>query len=224
MSSMILNKTKLKALWHVPLHTPVFGLYGEVPLEKVWFFGLAVLNMVYNFTRLYAKQSMYLWLHDLAGSPLSPTTKSKSASEAIRREESSAEAPIKCVCIFSLVLNRVLTLRVLSCTGCLEYFCAKQAQDFKPSAAALYPDMGHVTSTPFIITWRCLAWQDRYAAHYKCKVNPIKTVAVDFLSKCVRFRREDEFNYVRLKLREDIFPAHHIVLAANDDYFHTLFI
>lgn len=215
---MILNKTKLKALWHVPLHPPVLGLYGEVPLEKVWFFGLAVLNMVYNFTPLYAKQSMYQWLHDLAGSPLSPTTKSKSASEAIRREESSTEALIKWVCIFSHVLNRVLTLRMLSCTGCLEYLCAKQAQDFSP-----IPRHGSCKPPP-IITWRCLAWQNRYAAHYKCKVNPIKTVAVDFSSKCARFRREDEFNYVSLKLREDIFPAHHIVLAANGDYFHTLFI
>ena len=28
---------------------------------------------------------------------------------------------------------------------------------------------------------------------------------------------------VRLKVREDIFPAHRIVLAVNSDYFHSMF-
>ena len=28
--------------------TPLFGLYGDVPLDRVSFFGLAVLNKVYN--------------------------------------------------------------------------------------------------------------------------------------------------------------------------------
>ena len=28
--------------------TPLFGLYGDLPLDRVWFFGLAVLNTVYN--------------------------------------------------------------------------------------------------------------------------------------------------------------------------------
>ena len=27
---------------------PLFGLYGDVPLERVWFFGLVVLNREYN--------------------------------------------------------------------------------------------------------------------------------------------------------------------------------
>ena len=30
--------------------TTLFGLYGDVPLDRVWFFGLAVLNRVYNLT------------------------------------------------------------------------------------------------------------------------------------------------------------------------------
>ena len=36
--------------------TPLFGLYGYVPLDRVWFFGLAVLNRVYNLTCLCPKQ------------------------------------------------------------------------------------------------------------------------------------------------------------------------
>ena len=30
--------------------TAIFGLYRYVPLDRVWFFGLAVLNKVYNLT------------------------------------------------------------------------------------------------------------------------------------------------------------------------------
>ena len=43
------------------------------------------------------------------------------------------------------------------------------------------------------------------------------------LSKCAQFRNEGQFIDVRLKVREDIFPAHRIVLAANSDYFHAMF-
>ena len=32
--------------------TPLFGLYGYVSLDRVWFFGLAILNRVYNLTCL----------------------------------------------------------------------------------------------------------------------------------------------------------------------------
>ena len=39
--------------------TPLFGLYGDVPLDRVWFFGLFVLNRVYNLTCLCPKQGMY---------------------------------------------------------------------------------------------------------------------------------------------------------------------
>ena len=37
---------------------------------------------------------------------------------------------------------------VLHRVGCLEYFCPKQGQDFKPSAAPIYPNMGKVP--PFL--------------------------------------------------------------------------
>ena len=36
--------------------TPLFRLYGDVPLDRVWFFGLAVLNRVCNLTCLCPKQ------------------------------------------------------------------------------------------------------------------------------------------------------------------------
>lgn len=42
-------------------------------------------------------------------------------------------------------------------------------------------------------------------------------------SKCAQFRLHEEFIEVRLKVGEDIFPAHRIVLAANSDYFHAMF-
>ena len=38
----------------------LFGLHGDVPLDRVWFFGLAVLNRVYNLTCLCPKQGMVL--------------------------------------------------------------------------------------------------------------------------------------------------------------------
>ena len=44
-----------------------------------------------------------------------------------------------------------------------------------------------------------------------------------FLSKCALFREQGEFIDVRLKVGEDEFPAHRIVLAANSDYFHAMF-
>ena len=47
--------------------------------------------------------------------------------------------------------------------------------------------------------------------------------SVDLLSKCAQFRDEGEFIDVRLKVGEDVFPAHRIVLAANSDYFHAMF-
>ena len=43
------------------------------------------------------------------------------------------------------------------------------------------------------------------------------------LSKCAQFRDQSEFIDVRLKVGEDEFAAHRIVLAANSDYFHAMF-
>ena len=43
------------------------------------------------------------------------------------------------------------------------------------------------------------------------------------LSKCAQFRQEGEFIDVYLKVREELFSAHRIVLAASSDYFHAMF-
>ncbi|XP_068693665.1 kelch-like protein 12 [Montipora foliosa] len=43
------------------------------------------------------------------------------------------------------------------------------------------------------------------------------------LSKCALFREQGEFIDIRLKVCDDEFPAHRIVLAANSDYFHAMF-
>ena len=43
--------------------TPLFGLYGDVPLDRVWFFGLSgcsVLNRICNLTCLCPKQGQNL--------------------------------------------------------------------------------------------------------------------------------------------------------------------
>ena len=43
------------------------------------------------------------------------------------------------------------------------------------------------------------------------------------LSKCAQFREQGEFIDVRLKVGEDEFAAHRIILAASSDYFHAMF-
>ena len=40
----------------------------------------------------------------------------------------------------------------------LEYFCPKQGQDFKPSAAPLYPNMGQETPPPPGLGMRFAIW------------------------------------------------------------------
>ena len=43
------------------------------------------------------------------------------------------------------------------------------------------------------------------------------------LSKFAQFREQGEFIDVALKVREELFSAHRIVLAASSDYFHAMF-
>ena len=43
------------------LGTTLFGLYGDMPLDRVWFFGLAVLNRVYNLTCLCPQQGIWYY-------------------------------------------------------------------------------------------------------------------------------------------------------------------
>ena len=42
-------------------------------------------------------------------------------------------------------------------------------------------------------------------------------------SKFAQFREQGEFIDVALKVREELFSAHRIVLAASSDYFHAMF-
>ena len=43
------------------------------------------------------------------------------------------------------------------------------------------------------------------------------------LSKCAQFRERGEFIDVGLKVGEEVFSVHRIVLAASSDYFHAMF-
>ena len=43
------------------------------------------------------------------------------------------------------------------------------------------------------------------------------------LSKCAQFREQGEFIDVHLKVGEEVFSTHRIVLAASSDYFHAMF-
>ena len=42
-------------------------------------------------------------------------------------------------------------------------------------------------------------------------------------SKCAQFREQGKFIDVHLKVSEEVFSAHRIVLAASSDYFHAMF-
>ena len=40
--------------------TPLYGLYGDVPLDRVWFLASSVLNRVYYFMRTCPRQGLNL--------------------------------------------------------------------------------------------------------------------------------------------------------------------
>ena len=40
--------------------TPLYGLYGDVPLDRVWFLASSALNRVYNFVRTCPRQGLNL--------------------------------------------------------------------------------------------------------------------------------------------------------------------
>ena len=48
-------------------------------------------------------------------------------------------------------------------------------------------------------------------------------MAARLLSKFAKFREQEEFIDVRLKVGEDVFPVHRNVLAAESDYFFAMF-
>ena len=56
-----------------------------------------------------------------------------------------------------------------------------------------------------------------------CFISNMVAHSENLLSKCAQFREQGDFIDVRLKVGEDEFAAHRIVLAANSDYFHAMF-
>ena len=46
----VISKSKPFSSDLPPGSAPLFGLYGDMPLDRVWFFGQAVLNRIYNLT------------------------------------------------------------------------------------------------------------------------------------------------------------------------------
>ena len=54
-------------------------------------------------------------------------------------------------------------------------------------------------------------------------LSPLLLLYHIFLSKWAQFWDEGQFTDVRFIVPEDIFPAHSIVFAANNDYFHSMF-
>ena len=68
--------------------TPLFGFYRYVPLDRVWFFGLAVLNRVYNLTCLCPKQGMVL-----RAERLKPRLRPRAAPYERLKEFATADKP-----------------------------------------------------------------------------------------------------------------------------------
>ena len=72
-------------------------------------------------------------------------------------------------------------------------------------------------------------FQRKTADYFRSNFSSIQSLILRFgylwilLFKCAQFREQGKFIDVRLKVGEDLFPAHRIVLAANSDYFHAMF-
>ena len=43
-----------------PGGTPLYGLYGDVPLDRVWFLASSALNRLYNFMQTCPRQGLNL--------------------------------------------------------------------------------------------------------------------------------------------------------------------
>jgi len=127
-----------------------------VPLDRVWFFGLTVLNRVYNFTLLCPKhgQNMSQTGYGIT-SPEMLTDHYKvinqhwiifkSRTLLLSVPFNSNHFPTyqyynKLACTDRIDHTGVVLHRV----GFIEYSCFKQGQDFKTAVAPLYPNMGQV--------------------------------------------------------------------------------
>ena len=62
MGSWLVERYRVKDEEKVPGGggTPLYGLYGDVPLDRVWFLASSVLNRVYNFMRTCPRQGLNL--------------------------------------------------------------------------------------------------------------------------------------------------------------------
>ena len=100
-----------------------------MPLDRVWFFGLAFLNRVCNFTRLCPKKGQNPeQVHPVSRLAL------KSHTRAMKSELASKPISVnKRVCI-SIVSSPKQGLKIdgviLHRVGFLKYFCLNQGQDF----------------------------------------------------------------------------------------------
>ena len=98
--------------------TPLFGLYGDVPLDRVCFFRLAVLNRVYNLTCLCPKTGSEsvlnrVWYYEPRNFNPEQSLSFPSLREirlkenAIERRTTRSAFPVL-ICIISTELNRLL--------------------------------------------------------------------------------------------------------------------
>ena len=74
---------------------------------------------------------------------------------------------------------------VLHRVGFLAYFCPKQGQDFKPSAAPLYPNMGQVPPPGYM--YRQLLYRSRISLKLTTKAESFKIFKVNLLRRESRF-------------------------------------
>ena len=58
--NLLCSSTNLSCFFPGGGGTPLYGLYGDVPLDRVCFFGLSALNRVYNFMRTCPRQGLNL--------------------------------------------------------------------------------------------------------------------------------------------------------------------
>ena len=124
-----------------------------MPLDRVWFLGLAVLNRVYNVTHLCSKQRQNL---SLTGCDITSQATLTGHDKVINKHQITFWTRMLSLSLNISSISRIdridrtdrSSFVVLYRVGCLGYFCPKQGQDFKPWVAPLCPNMGKVPPPP----------------------------------------------------------------------------